>query len=106
MGGKSEKKKKERCKQCERADVDWKYVARIGPVSVHVASACITKTTCLLTDSEDQTCLVEILANFKKANICQNYSTSSFCLKKDAVRFKYYHYSKRLAEERQRLATN
>lgn len=43
-------------------------MARIGPVAVHFkkASGCITKTTCLLTDSEDEICLVEFLANLKK----------------------------------------
>jgi hypothetical protein len=52
----------------KRADADWKYVARIGLVAVRFkeASVCITKTTCLLTDSEDETCLVELLANLKK----------------------------------------
>jgi hypothetical protein len=37
-------------------------------VSVHFneASGSITATTCLLTDSENETCLVEFLADLKK----------------------------------------
>jgi hypothetical protein len=49
--------------------VDCKYVARIGPVSVHFneSSGYIKKATCLLTYSEEESCLLEFLTNLKKA---------------------------------------